>query len=32
MPKTGAILARNPRAMAFPGRVAFADLGRMSAA
>ena len=25
--KTGAILARNPRGMAFPGRVAFADLG-----
>ena len=24
---TGAILARNPRSMAFPGRVAFADLG-----
>jgi cyclic beta-1,2-glucan synthetase len=24
---TGAILARNPRAMGFPGRVAFADLG-----
>ncbi len=25
--ETGAILARNPRGMAFPGRVAFADLG-----
>ena len=25
--QTGAILARNPRGMAFPGRVAFADLG-----
>ncbi|MEO5620229.1 MAG: glucoamylase family protein, partial [Cypionkella sp.] len=25
--ETGAILVRNPRAMAFPGRVAFADLG-----
>ena len=25
--ETGAVLARNPRAMAFPGRVAFADLG-----
>ncbi|MDP1576249.1 MAG: glycosyl transferase, partial [Cypionkella sp.] len=25
--ETGAILVRNPRGMAFPGRVAFADLG-----
>jgi len=25
--ETGAILVRNPRALAFPGRVAFADLG-----
>lgn len=25
--ETGAVLARNPRGLAFPGRVAFADLG-----
>ncbi len=26
-PETGALMARNPFAMAFPGRVAFADMG-----
>ncbi len=25
--QTGAIFARNPRSIAFPGRIAFADLG-----
>ncbi len=29
-PQTGALMARNPFAMAFPGRVAFADMGQQA--